>query len=366
MKSHSKQIIIFILLLINTKSFSQTADVFYSYENKTISFPKFVCDTTGYLFQGVPTSMYGINLSTGTDTLLYSNLIPNPPNQQLNAFGFNRTDNYIWGYRLHTNELIRIAANYTVTHFAISGLPEKGFNVGDIDDDGIMYLTATSKTTVYRIDLNPNSATYLQLLSTLTIPASYIFDWAFSPLDGNIYAVDSSENAVYMFNKITGARTTVGIATGDGIDTVGRFGATYMDNLGNLFVSANPGGQIFKIAVPNSGNTSANLFSLGPSSDNNDGALCTGAFIASVTPESNASQHEVSVYPNPVIDQLTVKTNFHSTSYFLLYNILSQKIIETQFLNSMTLVTDLLSSGVYFYEVRNDNVLKSKGMIVKD
>ena len=334
---------------------------------KTFGGAPFNCDTLGYLFQGVPTGIYSINLATGVDSLLHANIIAAPPNQQLNAFGFNRTDNYIWGYRLHTNELVRIASNYSITLFPITGLPaHPGYNVGDIDENGIMYLTGTNQPVVYRVDINPNSANYLNMLSALSIDSSFIFDWSVSPVDGNLYAIDSSDNEIYRFNKITGARTLVGMATGDGIDTVGRFGASYMDVAGNFYVSANNGGKIFKISNPDNGNTNAVLFSFGPASGNNDGALCSAALINSVGSFTVNENFRVNIFPNPLSNEMKVQTNNNEPAEIILYNVLSQKISQQTFIRSISINAELLSAGIYFYEVRNKNCVIAKGKVVKD
>lgn len=334
---------------------------------KTISGTPFNCDTLGYLFQGIPTGIYSVNLATGIDSLLHANLIAFPPNQQLNAFGFNRTDNYIWGYRLHTNELVRIASNYSITLFPISGLPEHpGYNVGDIDENGIMYLTGTNQPIVYRVDVNPNSANYLHLLSSLSIDSSYIFDWSVSPVDGNLYAIDSSDNEIYRFNKTTGVRTLVGIATGDGIDTVGRFGASYMDAAGNFYVSANSGGKIFKISNPDNGNTIAVLFSNGPVSGNNDGAFCAGVLVNTVGSLKSNGNKLVNIFPSPFCNEMKVQANYNEPAEIILYNVLSQKIIQQTFIQSISINTEQLCSGMYFYEVRNKSSVIAKGKVMKD
>jgi hypothetical protein len=346
---------IFFLWMTKTETVFAQIEIQKKYSSeKTFGAPPFSCDTFAYLFQGVPTGIYRVTLSTGNTILLHDSLISAPPNQQLNAFGFNPADNFIWGYRLHTNELVRVASNFSVDIFPVSGLPSTGFNVGTIDNNGIMYLTGTNQTIVYRIDLNPNSVNYLLLLSPLTIELTSIFDWAYNPIDDNIYGIDSLQIAVYRFNKISGARTFVGLASGEGIDTVGRFGATYSDVDGNLFVSANAGGKIFKINSPDSGNTSAVLFSQGPGSGNNDGALCPGVFIGTPVREIANQSVEVKIFPQPANEEIYVSSNSNECSSFFLFNLSSQVILEKNFLNSTQLNIQSLPSGIYFYEVKNN------------
>ena len=331
--------------------------------SRTIGVPQFHCDTLGYLFQGVPTSMYAINLATGDDTLLQQNLIPSPPNQQLNAFGYNRTDNFIWGYRLHTTDLVRIAANFSITIFSIPGLPEASFNVGDISEDGILYLTTTHNTTVFRVDLNPNSATYLQMLSPLTIDSTNFFDWSFSPIDGNIYAIDSADNSIFRFDSNTGTRTWIGIATGDGIDTVGRFGASYMDTDGNFYLSANRGGKIFKISAPHTGNTNAVLFSQSPASLNNDGALCSGALFNSVAPVTGSNHF--SIYSEAGSNIIHYDFTDAKQRTLFVYDVLGKKIFEWKINNrSGEINFSLIPNAVYFYVMKSNNQIECKGKFI--
>jgi gliding motility-associated-like protein len=241
--------------------------------NKTLAQqgPPFTCNTSVYLFQGNPTNMFGLDLNTGIAQSLASPLIANPPNQSLNAFGFNRVDNYIWGYRQNANEIIRVASDYSVTIFPIAGLPANtSFNVADINENGIMYLYFDNSLTLYRIDLNPIGNPQL-ILPNLAITPSHISDWAFSPVDGNIYAINNDTWHVYRFDT-AGVRTDLGIANGGGIQEGTGFGATFMDSLGNMYSVCNSNGKIFKIALPNTGNITATLYSQGATSYQNDGA----------------------------------------------------------------------------------------------
>ena len=279
--------------------------------NKTFDQPPaFNCSDTAYLFQGNPTRMYGLNLNTGISQLLASPIITSPPNQGLNAFGYNRVDNYIWGHLQNTNHLVRIASDYSVDTFAIAGLPNNiWFNVADISDNGIMYIYYDNSVTLYRVDLNPIGNPQL-ILPNLTITPSHISDWAFSPIDGNIYTINNSTWHIYRFDT-AGVRTDLGIANGGGIQGATDFGAIFMDSLGNMYAVNNPTGKIFKIAHPNTGNIAATFYSQGATSSQNDGASCAGAPIPSMIANFQSSVN--ALCPGTCISYSNLSVN--ATSY---------------------------------------------------
>ncbi|WP_020657220.1 DUF6923 family protein [Rudanella lutea] len=244
--------------------------------------PQFVCGTDAYLFQNpanVSTGVVRVNLSSGVSSTAANSIAPAPDNQ-LNALGYNTFDDYIWGYRVNTSQVVRIGGDFSAQVMNINGLPANGaFNVGDVNANGVLYLFSGNgtSTTIYRVDLNPNSSTYLALLPNLTTTATLMADWAFSPIDGNLYGVDNTFQLL-RFNPSTGARTVVGSVTGTAIRaTDSGFGAAYMDLDGSLYLGNNATGQIFRIPNPHTGGLAATLFSQGPVSANNDGARCPAA-----------------------------------------------------------------------------------------
>lgn len=248
--------------------------------------PAFACTSAseGYLFQDATTDVFVVNIETGATNQVATDILGTTGNTQINAIGYNRTDNYIWGFRRGVNEIVRVGADWSVQTFPIAGLPVDGdFFIGDVDASGVLYLynSAAYTTSIYRVDVNPASPTYLQALPALTTTASSITDWAISPNDSQIYAVDNSTLALYRFDPATGARTVVGTVTGGGIAS-GTFGAAYMDGDGALFVSHNETGNIYKIPAPHTGNTTAVFLATGPTSALNDGARCPAGSVASL------------------------------------------------------------------------------------
>jgi len=71
-------------------------------------------------------------------------------------------------------------------------------------------------------------------------------------------------------------------------------------------------------------------------------------------------------FPNPIIDKLNIETTNNELSEFFLYDMTSRKILQQQFINSLTLNVKQLAKGIYIYEVRNKNGLCKKGKVVKD
>ena len=82
--------------------------------------------------------------------------------------------------------------------------------------------------------------------------------------------------------------------------------------------------------------------------------------------DTSALQSAISISPNPVINELKVKTNYNQLSEIIIYDFTSRKILEKKFTNSTSINTGQLAKGIYLYEVRNKSGVIKKGKIVKD
>lgn len=253
------------------------------------------CPSTAFLFKSDATftDMLSVNLGTGGQTTIRHNY-ETPGTNSINGIGYNVTDDEIWGSYIDTTgastAIAQIGADLKVHLYNIKGLDPGGFNVGTVDANGILYLYASNDTKIYRVDVNPNSPTYLTLRTPiLNTTAISVADFAFNPMDGFLYGVDAvgtSPNYTHRLLKInpnTGNVITVGTVTATPAATWGAaaFGACYFDALGNLYVANNTAGGVYKIGrVQNvTGNTTAVLRSQGQPSGGNDGALCHNACI---------------------------------------------------------------------------------------
>lgn len=150
---------------------------------------------------------------------------------------------------------------------------QTGFNAGDIDNNGILWLSDSGDTWA-QVNMVPGSATFGQLISsgtTTNLPSTYsVIDWVYLPGQGqNLYAIASSGSAsfLYSFNMGTKAWTSLrsyGSVAGN------TWGAAYAAPDGSLFASDNNTGQIWKFPL----NAAATFVSNGPATSSNDGARC--------------------------------------------------------------------------------------------
>jgi hypothetical protein len=271
-----------------------------------------------YLFQGDATTAVEVDLSSGSSQTASTPIIPAGSNQKLNAFGYNQLDNYIWGQRTNTSQIVRVGSDYSATIYDVNGLTNDvtAAVVGDVSPSGIMYLTrggsgagvtnaSTNMRAIYAIDLTKSPLTATTL--TVVPPATYLTDWAVSPIDGNLYAIyslitpagsttPSNSPALTLYRYQTtgtaaGTREILGTvvagttASKDGTDhpiTSSNFGAAFMDSQGNFYVVANETGYVYRIDTPNiSGSLTAHYVAAAPpGASNTDGARCPTTAIA--------------------------------------------------------------------------------------
>ncbi|MRH99973.1 hypothetical protein GH721_05435 [Kriegella sp. EG-1] len=234
----------------------------------------FNCDYNAYLFQY--NDIYALDLASGSSYLVAENVTPG----NINGVGYNSTDGYLWGY-LSTPQstIVRIGKNFQVDQYTIPNLPTGNKYVGDISIDGIYYFKAGGAS-YYKIDLNPESDTYLEYLGAFTLSKSLsIADWAFNAADGMLYTVERSSNLLYRIDPDNGEVTTLGIVPIlEGLSYT--FGAVYFDVEGNFYISANQTGSVYKIERVQDitlGLIKSNIFAFGPAASSNDGARCPTA-----------------------------------------------------------------------------------------
>ncbi|MFC3976399.1 DUF6923 family protein, partial [Belliella kenyensis] len=228
----------------------------------------------------------------------------------INNLGFNVTDNYLWAYRVGTNQMVRIGSNNTVDFFAIPGLsnncifPSSGidntvFFAGDMDSNGIMYLANGVRGTVLvRVDLNPNSPTYLTRLSDVPLSISpgagtlsWFADFAISPNDQQIYFVSSSKNLIRI-NPTSGVVTNVGPVSGldsESLANTTGFQIVMFSSDGDMYMHNTGSGNSYRIAEPHSGDLIAESVPLTSYvGSGGDGASCPTATLLPCDPPSAA------------------------------------------------------------------------------
>lgn len=82
--------------------------------------------------------------------------------------------------------------------------------------------------------------------------------------------------------------------------------------------------------------------------------------------EETGTRENVYVSPNPFSGTLNIATSDNGISEAVLYDIASRKILSKEFRNALSLNTDQLAKGWYFYEVRGKDGVCRKGKVVKD
>ena len=80
----------------------------------------------------------------------------------------------------------------------------------------------------------------------------------------------------------------------------------------------------------------------------------------------STSEFEFGFYPNPIINQFSLKTNNNEPSEIILYDIESRKLLQQKFTNFVSINTEQLAKGIYIFEFRDRNGLCKKGKVLKD
>ncbi|WP_286300098.1 LruC domain-containing protein [Vibrio apostichopi] len=238
------------------------------------------CPSKAYLFQSTPVQVWGVNLVTGSTTLLEDDT---GMNANINGVGFDFQDRYIYGYDTTNKRLVRLGQDFQAEVISASGLPtDHTFYVGDVYDH-VYYLYRTGKG-LFTVDLSPLDSDPNATVTVNKIAGSpatvRLTDFAFHPSDGSLYGIDNNSGGLFSFNPTTGAETYIG-DTGE----TGTFGAGYFDVNGYYYVSRNQDGKIYRINLSpdNAANIAAGIVpavefvSNGPASGQNDGARCANA-----------------------------------------------------------------------------------------
>ena len=72
----------------------------------------------------------------------------------------------------------------------------------------------------------------------------------------------------------------------------------------------------------------------------------------------------VKVYPSPFAEKLNVKVQNNMQTDIILYDLTSKKVLQQNFINYTSINTEQLPVGVYFYEIKNNNLIKT-GKIIR-
>lgn len=222
---------------------------------------------------GNVSGLHSFNLGTQTQTLIKYPLVESTNSSQfVNGIGYNVVDNYLYGILQGTDQLVKIDSTGAMEYFTITGDYTIGdFSSGDVDKNGVLYIYGQGK--FVSINLNPSAPDYLEA-KTLLRNAKTFHDMAFSPIDDNVYIVTSdSRRTLLRFDVTTNTLTELGNVSGLTSESSNSFGTAFMDSMGNLYISNNVSGNIYKITSPHTGGLVATPFNTLAGSPG-DGARC--------------------------------------------------------------------------------------------
>lgn len=94
-----------------------------------------------------------------------------------------------------------------------------------------------------------------------------------------------------------------------------------------------------------------------------DSILCSISLSAS---SYSGVNDDLMLFPNPVSNELSVKTNNSELSQIILYDFTSRILLQQKFINSVFLNTSQLTNGIYIYQVSNKNGTIKSGKVLKE
>jgi hypothetical protein len=86
--------------------------------------------------------------------------------------------------------------------------------------------------------------------------------------------------------------------------------------------------------------------------------------IINTSASDKSDIYEIIIYPNPIQDKMEIKISNINPIEFILYNITSGVILRKSLTNSITINTEAIPVGIYFYEIRFRNNIK-RGVVIK-
>lgn len=217
--------------------------------------------------------LYKYNLSTGVTTTVSNTLT------SMDAVCYNIHNNLIYGWtegNSPTKHIYVVDANGKQVDLGVSADAssyQDNYFAGTAAPDGKWYMATGQDDAIFKItDINPSSPTYMRYAGQTTASGGTFdpWDFAWSQCDSMIYGVSSSQ--LYKMNPVTGVITKYNATISGG---QGSYGAQWMDNNCNLFISDSQTGNIYKAALAGfaGGTVVFTLMSSGPTGSYNDATI---------------------------------------------------------------------------------------------
>lgn len=250
--------------------------------NVNASDPFSACPTEAFVIQKQSNTpkTYGVNLATGSYSVLSDDM---GTGNAFNGVGFNYHDNYIYGWDYSNATLGKAGNDYQIAALNVTkdtaAATAGSFYVGDVAIAENVWYGYRKGKGLFKIPLDNPASYNMTIIPGSKNNATYnITDLAFHPTDGHIYSISNgSTGKLLRIDAATGAAVNLGtVITSSGSNFI--FGAQFFDPDGNLYVSNNSNGNIYKVNVDETSPTAV-LFAYGPSSSSNDGARCALAEV---------------------------------------------------------------------------------------
>ncbi len=248
---------------------------------------------------------YTIDIQNNPEPQIIFNEFSTEPTPYINAIGYRRVDNYVYGIAPNTRDLYRIDANGNATFLSsIEELnPSNNYNAGDVSPDGQFLVLLSGRATSFPwrnvelilIDLQSNDYnTAVIPIITLSGEVVYSLDIAFDPLTGQLYGYDGHAGRLLLIQLSSGEINDLAFqATG----TINAMASLFFDSFGNLYGYAKHlGEQGIKAFYKIDKNSGALEFVLeGPLASASDGCSCPYRIelLKSVQPSETVSCSEV-------------------------------------------------------------------------
>ena len=235
-------------------------------ENPPCQFPGSFDPGLAYLFQSPianKTKVTGIDLTDGSTTFVGT------VDVEFNAVTFNEETKVFWGSDKTNNAFVIVdPVTWVVTHRF--GSHNGSVNSGAYDPVTKRYVARQTDGRMHVLDADPNSAEYLNLISSYITDPTFgaILDIVVNTDNGLFYGIDANTADLIEIDVDAETETKLGLV--DGLK-VGSYGAAYSSWDGKLYFGNNVTGEIFLIDLEDNP-LSATHFVTGPKSSTNDGA----------------------------------------------------------------------------------------------
>lgn len=190
---------------------------------------------------------------------------------KINATGYRVADNFIYGLKVQTDELVRISADGSVKNLgSIGGLPNRNYYSGDFGGDGLLYIW--SNTTLYGINVDTQ---VVEREVELSRRMGSTPDVAFDPVSELMYGVEKTGSNRRSFVSVDWRTGHVESISSNFEPKNGTFGAMFADANGRVFASNNKGG-LYEV---DKATGEATFVGYSPKASSNDGSSPSSAVV---------------------------------------------------------------------------------------